>query len=119
MVSSWTTPDPTPTPYSCLIAYQKNIEHVLGGGHPNYALWYALDCDHNGTFKYGVVNYSNSAQKIDRPHLVFGCIWQGTGPFTVVRTVTFTLRPVKVTAEKGKPLPVAKSQIRRLAAKLH
>jgi hypothetical protein len=105
--------------YTCLIADQKNIEHVLGGGHPNYALWYALDGDRKGAFKYGVVNYSNSAQRIARPNIVFGCIFDGTGPFTVARTLTFTLRPVKVTAEKGKPLPVAKSQARRLAGKLH
>ncbi len=104
--------------YTCLVADKKNIQHVLGGGNPNDALWYALDGDRKGAFKYGVVNYSNSAQRIARPNIVFGCIFDGTGPFTVARTLTFTLRPVRVTAEKGKPLPVAKSQARRLAGKL-
>jgi hypothetical protein len=105
--------------YTCLLADKKNIQHVLGGGNPNYALWYALDGDAKGNFKYGVVNYSNNAQKIDRPNVVFGCVFSGTGPYTVARTVTFTLRPVKVTAKSGTPLPVAKSQGRRLVGKLH
>jgi hypothetical protein len=105
--------------YSCLLADKKNIQHVLGGGNPNYSLWYALDGDAKGSFKYGVVNNSNNAQKISRPGIVFGCIFDGTGPFTVARTVAFTLRPVKVSPESGKPLPVAKSQGRRLDGKLH
>jgi hypothetical protein len=105
--------------YSCLLADKKNIQHVLGGGNPNYRLWYALDGDGKGSFKFGVVNYSNNAQKISRPNIVFGCIFDGTGPFTVARTLTFTLRPVKVTAAKGKPLSVPASQVHRLVGKLH
>ena len=105
--------------YTCLVADKKNIQHVLGGGNPNYALWYALDGDQKGGFKYGVVNYSNNAQRIARPNVAFGCLFEGTGPYTVGRTVTFTLRPVKVTSKTGKPLPVAKSQVRRLAGKLN
>jgi hypothetical protein len=106
--------------YSCLVADRKTILKGLNGGFKpkSFRRVYALDGDGQGSFKFGDVNNFNPAQKIDRP-IAMGCILSGSGTFTVARTVTFTLRPVKVTAKSGTPIFVTRSETRRLSGVFH
>jgi hypothetical protein len=64
------------------------------------------------------VNALDPAQKIARSKVACGCIFNGTGKFTEGRTLTFTLKPVKVTSKSGSPIIVTRSQTRRLAESL-
>jgi hypothetical protein len=102
--------------YSCLVADKKDVTKVLGGTSQNLRRVYALDGDSQGNFKFGVLDNTNHAQKVDRAKIVFGCVFNGTGPFKVKRTLTFTFRPVKVSSKSGSPIDILpKSGVRRLS----
>ena len=108
--------------YTCLLSDKKTILKLLGGSGPNpdFSRVYALDgaSQSDGGFAFGLVDSTNPVAKVDRPNIVYGCILSGTGPYVVGRTPTFTLTPVKVTSKSGTPLPIAKSQARRLVGAL-
>lgn len=108
--------------YTCLLADKKSILKLLGspGPNPDFSRVYAIDgaSQSDGGYAYGLVDSTNPVAKIDRPTIAYGCILSGTGPYVVGRTPTFTLTPVKVTAKSGTPLPIAKSEVRRLTTAL-
>ena len=72
----------------------------------------------DGTFSFGILDATNPVATTDRPNIVYGCLLNGTGPYKVGRTPTFTLQPVKGTNKSGQPLPVARSEVRKLVAML-
>jgi hypothetical protein len=102
--------------YSCVVADQKTIIRILRGHGTglDFARVYALDGEAHGGFRFGAVNGFNPAQKIERPKIAVGCVFSGTGKFTISRTLTFTLKPVKVTNKSGTPIIVTKSETRAL-----
>jgi hypothetical protein len=106
--------------YSCLVSDRRTILKALHGSitPATYTHFYALDGDGQGSFKFGALDSYNPAQRIDRPTIALGCIFSGTTPWTIARTLTFTLRPVKVTSEHTSPILVARSQARRLSSLL-
>lgn len=108
--------------YTCLLADKRTILKLLTspGPDPDFSRVYAIDgaSQSDGSYTFGIVDSTNPVAKIDRPNIVYGCILSGTGPYVVGRTPTFTLTPVKVTTKSGTPLPVAKSQARRLLGSL-
>jgi hypothetical protein len=87
---------------TCVFVDQKTLTHLLHssgslkGGQRLYALLSSQGTDSN----FGFINQTNPAAKVDRPNIVYGCTFNGTGPFQVVRPLQFTMTPVKAT--KGK-----------------
>jgi hypothetical protein len=105
--------------YSCLLADKKDVKKVLAGDSANLQRIYALDGDSQGNFKFGVLANTNHVQKVDRAKIVFGCVFNGTGPFKVKRTLTFTLKPVKATNKSGSSIDILpKSGVRKLSGLL-
>jgi hypothetical protein len=108
--------------YSCLVADRKSLLKILHNpsSNPDFSHIYDItgQSQDDGTFAFGILDAENPVATITRSNIIYGCLFNGTGPYTVGRTPTFTLTPVKVTSKSGTPLPVAKSEVRRLTASL-
>jgi len=103
--------------YACLIGDEATLVGILGGTSSDLSRIYALDGDQQGSFTFGLVDATNHAQKVSGS-VAYGCIFTGTGTFTVQRPITFTMRPVTASDKSGQPLPIAKDGARRLARAL-
>jgi hypothetical protein len=101
--------------YTCLIADKAKLLALFGGGSlSNFTGFYALDGDTQGSFKYGVLDDTNHAQKVTRSSIAYGCLFTGPDAFKVRRTLTFTLHPVTATDKSGTPLSITRSGARHL-----
>jgi hypothetical protein len=104
--------------YTCLVADKRDILKVLAGTSQNLRRVYAIDGAEQGEFAFGALEGTNEAQKIDRAKIAFGCLFNGTGPFKVKRTLSFTLRAVNVVNKSGSSISVTKSGARKLSGLL-
>jgi hypothetical protein len=101
--------------YTCLIADKAKLLALFGGGPlSNFSGFYALDGDTQGSFKYGVLDDTNHAQKVTSSSIAFGCLFTGPDAFKVRRTLTFTLRPIAATDKSGTPLSITRTGARHL-----
>ena len=92
--------------YTCLLADKKTLLHLLrhsGSLTGTQRLYSAAEeSGVDDSFGFGVITDHNPVAKVDRPHIVYGCVFNGADPFTVARPVEFALTPVKATQQKGK-----------------
>jgi hypothetical protein len=108
--------------YDCLLSDKKSLLNILTNpsGTPNFSRIYNItgQSSDDGTFAFGILDATNPVATIDRSTIVYGCIFNGGTPYTVGRTPTFSLTPVKTTGQAGKPLPLPKSEVRKMAGLL-
>lgn len=105
----------------CLALDKNALEAAIGGGTLDYTKVYALSGNTEGDFDYGVINYSNPAQKISNSHLVIGCAFNSTaGTFTAVHQIAFVFKPVTaVSKSHGSAIPLPKRATGSLIGRLH
>jgi hypothetical protein len=90
---------------ACLVADKRTLSYILNhpgslrGSQRLYALLGQNQLD--GGEQIGLIDQTNPAAKVDRRKIVFGCTFNGTGPFEVARPLQFTLTPVKVDNQKA------------------
>ena len=102
--------------YTCLVLDKAALLAAIGGGSLDYSRVYGLDGDSQGNFKFGVVDYTNPAQKVSRSSVALGCAFNGIGPFVEQRLLTFTFRPITVSDQRnGAPIPLPRSAAQRLS----
>jgi hypothetical protein len=117
--------DKTGDSYSCLLADKKTLVKALtsSGGTTSFKRIYSAtgqDFDTTGSFSFGIYTDTNPAVHIDRAKIMFGCVFNGGGPFRINRVPVFTLTPIKVDGRSGNrfiPAP-PKADIRRLMTAL-
>jgi hypothetical protein len=78
------------------------------------------DFDSTGSFNFGIFTDTNPAVHIDRSKIMFGCVFNGTGPYRITRVPVFTLTPVKVDGRSGKRFipAIPKADLQRLSEAL-
>jgi hypothetical protein len=111
--------------YSCLLADKKDLLKALtsGGGAPNFKRIYSAtgqDYDTTGSFNFGIFTDTNPAAHVDRAKLIYGCIFNGDGPYRVSRVPVFTLTRISADSRSGHRYipPLPKADIRRLSGAL-
>lgn len=105
---------------ACLVADKRTLTYILGhpgslrGAQRLYGLLNQTQQD--GGDAIGILDQTNPAAKVDRKKIVYGCTFNGTGPFQVVRPLQFTLTPVKVDNQKsGARYQLPTTKVRQLA----
>jgi hypothetical protein len=114
--------DKTGDSYSCLLADKKDLVHALtsGSGATSFKRIYSAtgqDFDTVGSFSFGIYTDTNPAVHVDRSKIMFGCVFNGTGPYKVSRVPVFTFTPIKVDGHSGKRWfpPTPKADLRQLS----
>ena len=108
--------------YTCLVADKRTLTRLLSnpgsfaGAQRLYAVFAASQTD--GTSSFGFLDSTNPAVKVDRAKIVYGCAFNGTGPYLVARPPVFTLRPVKVTNKSGHHYTAPVAKVAQLARAL-
>jgi hypothetical protein len=106
--------------YSCLAADKKDLLKALtsGSGASFKRIYSATgqDFDTTGSFNFGIFTDTNPAAHVDRSKIMFGCVFNGDGPYKISRVPVFTFTPVKVDGRSGKRFvpPTPKADLRRL-----
>jgi hypothetical protein len=83
-------------------------------GSLDYSKVYAFDANDESNSTFGLLNFTNNAQRITGGEVAYGCIFSGSGTFTEERAVQFTFRPVTATDKHGTLIPLTKSAASRL-----
>jgi len=96
------------------VAWSADVTHPTSGA----ATTSRASSGAGGSFAFGILDATNPVAKIDRSKIVFGCLFNGSGPYVMSRVPTFTLTPVRVTNKKGARLPVSRSAVHKLIADL-
>ncbi|HEX3298280.1 MAG TPA: hypothetical protein VHR85_15800 [Nocardioides sp.] len=108
--------------YSCVLADRRALLRILNhpSASPDFQRIYDItgQSRDDGSFAFGILDATNPVAKIDRSKIVFGCLFNGSGPYVMSRVPTFTLTPVRVTNKKGARLPVSRSAVHKLIADL-
>jgi hypothetical protein len=107
---------------SCLATDRATLLAALGGGSFDYSKVYALTGNKTGDFDFGVINYTNPAQKISSSNIALGCLFrpQSTGTFTEAHQIAFTFKPVTTSDKRlGTVIPIPRSAQQRIADGLH
>ena len=91
-----------PDGISCLLTDKKTLTYILN--HPgslrgSQRLYMLLNSD-SADPQFGVFDQTNPVAHVDRRSIVYGCVFNGTGPFEVIRPIQYTLTPVKPTTPK-------------------
>ncbi|HEY3527955.1 MAG TPA: hypothetical protein VGK78_02305 [Nocardioides sp.] len=107
---------------TCLALDRAALLAALGGGTLDYSKVYALTGNKTGDFDFGVINYTNPAQKISGSNIALGCLLRAssTGVFTEAHQIAFTFKPVTVGDKPlGTTIPIPRSAQQRIANGLH
>lgn len=92
-------------------AFVRLIEHPSAHQLLNRLYELVIQNQSDDLSTFGLFEGTNPVVKISRT-ITYGCLLEGSGTFTVGRVPVFTLTPVKSDNQKGKPLPIAKADLR-------
>ena len=91
-----------PDSLACLLTDKKTLTYILhhpGSLRGSQRLYMLLNSNAADS-SFGFIDQTNPAAHVDRSSIVYGCTFNGTGPFKVVRPIQFTLTPVKTANQK-------------------
>lgn len=106
---------------TCLALDRAALLTAVGGGTLDYSKVYALTGNTTGDFDFGVLNYTNPAQKISGSNIALGCVFSAatTGIFTEVHQIAFAFKPITLQDKnKGGAIPISRSAAHRIASGL-
>jgi hypothetical protein len=108
--------------YTCVLSDKKSLLHGLGSSNASFKRIYSATGQDasEGVFSFGVFTDTNPVAHVDRHKILFGCLFNGTGPYQVSRVPVFTLTPVKRDSRSGHrfTLPSPKADLRKLSRAL-
>jgi hypothetical protein len=103
---------------TCLVADKDAVLTAIGTSTP-VALnkVYGVAATSQGDTEFGFLSSSNAGQKIANVNIVIGCGFNTATSYTVGRPVTFTFRPVSVSAKShGSAIPLPRNAGQHLVA---
>jgi hypothetical protein len=105
---------------TCLALDKNALLVAIGGGSLDYSKVYALTGNQTGDFDFGVINYTNPAQKISGSNIALGCVFNTpTGTFTEAHQIAFTFKPITLSdKKKGGAIPLSRTAGHRIASGL-